>query len=134
VGGDRRRRRSSAAADGADDADEVSAARPKRAATGNDAAGGAGVAALTGAATGAAADAPEGEPHSVTGAAAARPPIHGLRGRAAPLRRAELGLEPPAVKGGVDAGADTSQPSRGRGAGLLYPSTSPFCTGCDADD
>ncbi len=122
------------AADGADDSDEVSAARPKRVATDDHTARGAGAATHTGAATGAAADATEGEPRSVTGAAAARPPIHGLRGRVAPLRRAELGLEPPAVKGGVDAGAVTSQPSRGKGAGLLYPGTSPFGAGRDADE
>ena len=67
-------------------------------------------------------------------AAPARAPIHGLRSRAEPLRRAELGLEQPAVKGGVDAGTDTSQPSRGKGAGLLYPGTSPFGAGRDADD
>jgi len=137
LAGGRRRRRSPSGADGADGADvaeEVSAARPKRAATGGDAAGGAGAAILTGAAADAAADALEGVLRSVAGAAPARAPIHGLRSRAEPLRRAELGLEQPAVKGGVDAGADTSQPSRGKGAGLLYPGTSPFGAGRDADD
>ncbi len=52
-------------------------------------------------------------------------PIPGLTGRGDATRRADLGREPSDVRGSVDAGADTSQPSLHAGAGGIYPSTAP---------
>ena len=53
--------------------------------------------------------------------------IPGLRStRLATLRRGELGSLLSDVKGGVSAGADTSQPSMAKGAGLLLPNPQTF--------
>jgi hypothetical protein len=48
-------------------------------------------------------------------------PIPGLTARRLPLPRANIGDPRAAVTGGVNAGADTSQPSTAQGVGLLYP-------------
>jgi hypothetical protein len=56
-----------------------------------------------------------------------RSSIPGLRStRLATLRRGELGRLLPDVMGGVSAGADTSQPSMAKGAGLLLPNPQTF--------
>jgi len=74
-----------------------------------------------------AADASDGEMGDAVAATAWRPAIPGLRRtRLAMARRGELGRLLPDVKGGVNAGADTSQPSTAKGAGLLFPNPQTF--------
>ena len=51
--------------------------------------------------------------------------LPGLAERDGPRRRGELGRAPPDVRGSVNAGADTSQPSLHAGAGGIYPSAAP---------